>query len=137
MEINFTKQQFEALFKLTQYGYWIASDTQNSEEFSEMEQYINSFAKAFGLEGIEYAEEYGIYDLTRSKEEEIHTVIESFEEGVFRDKLAYYLARNEFAGNPDHAALSQEEAFKRLMELEEKYHGRIEEQGIAQLKMEE
>ena len=94
MKINFTKKQYETLFKMVQYGYWVASDTEdNKEEFSEMEQYLNSFAKDFGMEGVQFEKEYEIYDLSRELEDQLQTVINEYEEGVFRDKLAYHLAR--------------------------------------------
>ncbi|CAH0129478.1 MULTISPECIES: hypothetical protein [Bacillaceae] len=138
MKINFTKKQYETLFKMVQYGYWVASDIEdNKEEFSEMEQYINSFAKDFGVEGVQFVKEYEIYDLTRELEDRLQTVINEYEEGVFRDKLAYHLARKEFAEESENQEYNQEEAFIRIMELEEKYHLHIEERGLGKLKMEE
>ncbi|CAH0146017.1 hypothetical protein SRABI96_00588 [Peribacillus sp. Bi96] len=137
MKINFTKKQYETLFKMVQYGYWVASDTENNKEFSELEQYLNSYAKDFGMDGVHFVKEYGIYDLSRELEDQLHQVIDEYEEGVFRDKLAYHMARKEFAEESDNHEYSQEEAFKRIMELEEKYHVHIEEQGLQKLKLEE
>lgn len=99
MKINFTKKQFETLFKMVQYGYWVASDTENNKEFSEVEQYLNSFAKDFGMEGVQFLKEYEIYDLSRELEDQLHEVIDEYEEGVFRDKLAYHLARKSLPKN--------------------------------------
>ncbi|MBT2648667.1 hypothetical protein J7E52_18510 [Bacillus sp. ISL-34] len=136
MKINFTKKQYETLFKMVQYGYWVASDTEvNKEEFSEMEQYLNSFAKDFGMEGVQFVKEYGIFDLSRELEDQLHEVIDEYEEGVFRDKLAYHMARKEFAEESENHEYNQEEAFKRIMELEEKYHLHIEEHGLGNLKI--
>ncbi|SIR78500.1 hypothetical protein SAMN05878482_105499 [Peribacillus simplex] len=137
MKINFTKKQYETLFKMVQYGYWVASDTEDNIEFSEVEQYLNSFAKDFGMEGVQFVKEYEIYDISRELEEQLHEVINEYEEGVFRDKLAYHLARKEFAEESEKHEYTQEEAFKRIMELEEKYHLHIEEHGLVKLKMEE
>ncbi|MGG4268360.1 hypothetical protein [Peribacillus simplex] len=137
MKINFTKKQFETLFKMVQYGYWVASDTENNKEFSEVEQYLNSFAKDFGMEGVKYVKEYEIYDLSRELEDQLHEVIDEYEEGVFRDKLAYHMARKEFVEESQNHEYNQEEAFRRIMELEEKYHMRIEEQGLRKLKLED
>lgn len=137
MKINFTKKQYETLFKMVQYGYWVASDTENNKEFSEVEQYLNSFAKDFGMEGVQFVKEYEIYDISRELEEQLHEVINEYEEGVFRDKLAYHLARKEFAEESEKLEYNQEEAFKRIMELEEKYHLHIEEHGLVKLKIEE
>ncbi|MGE7759948.1 hypothetical protein [Peribacillus sp. NPDC097895] len=137
MKINFTKKQYETLFKMVQYGYWVASDTENNKEFSELEQYLNSYAKDFGMDGVHFVKEYEIYDLSRELEDQLHQVINEYEEGVFRDKLAYHMARKEFAEEADNHEYSQEEAFKRIMELEEKYHVHIEEQGLQKLKLEE
>ncbi|WHY54590.1 hypothetical protein [Peribacillus simplex] len=137
MKINFTKKQYETLFKMVQYGYWVASDTVDNKEFSEVEQYLNSFAKDFGMEGVQFVKEYEIYDISRELEEQLHEVINEYEEGVFRDKLAYHLARKEFAEESKKHEYTREEAFKRIMELEEKYHLHIEEHGLVKLKMEE
>ena len=136
MKINFTKKQYDTLIKLVQYGYWITSDMKKNEEFSELEQYLSSFAKDFGMKGIEFVEEYGIYDVSRELEEEIHEVIDEYEEGVFLDKLAYHMARKEFAKESKLKEYNQEEAFLRVLELEEKYHQYIEENGLEHLKME-
>ena len=136
MKINFTKSQYDTLIKLVQYGYWITSDSENNEKFSELEQYLNSHAKDFDVKGIEYVEEYGIYDLSRELEGEIHEVIDKYEEGVFLDKLAYHMARKEFAKESQLKEYNQEEAFLRVLELEEKYHLYIEENGLEHLKIE-
>ncbi|MEY9867725.1 hypothetical protein ABIE66_003104 [Peribacillus sp. B2I2] len=137
MKINFTKKQYETLFKMVQYGYWVASDTENNKEFSEMEQYLNSFAKDFGMEGVQYVKEYEIYDLSKELEDQLHEVIDEYEEGVFRDKLAYHMARKEFAEESENHEYTQEKAFIRIMELEEKYHLHIEKEGLRKLKIEE
>lgn len=136
MKINLTKNQYETLIKLVQYGYWITSDMENNEQFSEVEQYLNSLAKDYGVKGIEFVEEYGIYDVSRELEEEIHKVIDEYEEGVFLDKLAYHMARKEFAKESNLKEFNQEEAFLRILELEEKYHLYIEENGLDHLKIE-
>ena len=88
------------------------------------------------MKGIEFVEEYGIYDVSRELEEEIHEVIDEYEEGVFLDKLAYHMARKEFAKESKLKEYNQEEAFLRVLELEEKYHQYIEENGREHLKME-
>ncbi|MCO0598526.1 hypothetical protein NGI46_13905 [Peribacillus butanolivorans] len=137
MKINFTKKQYETLFKMVQYGYWVASDIENNNEFSDLEQYLNSYAKDFGMEGIHFVKEYEIYDLSHELENKLHEVIDEYEEGVFRDKLAYHMARKEFAKESNLQEYTQEEAFKRIMELEEKYHLHIEERGLEHLKIEE
>ncbi|KQU25229.1 hypothetical protein ASG65_16010 [Bacillus sp. Leaf13] len=137
MKINFTKKQYETLFKMVQYGYWVASDIENNKEFSDLEQYLNSYAKDFGMEGINFVKEYEIYDLSHELENKLHEVIDEYEEGVFRDKLAYHMARKEFAKESNLQEYTQEEAFKRIMELEEKYHLHIEERGLEHLKIEE
>ncbi|MFJ7847817.1 hypothetical protein ACIQZM_04795 [Peribacillus sp. NPDC097206] len=136
MKINFTNNQYNTLIKLVQYGYWIASDMEKNEEFSELEQYLNSYAKDFGVKGIEYIEEYGIYDVSRELEEKIQEVINEYEDGVFLDKIAYHMARNEFVKESKLKNFSQEEAFLRVLELEEKYHLYIEENGLEHLKIE-
>ena len=140
MKINITKKQYETLLKMVQYGFWVTSakdeDPHQRDEFSEMEQYLMSFAKDFDFEGVEYDSQYQVYDLTVEQEEEIHQVIDQYEDMVLWDKLAYYLARRDFAAELTEQELSEEEAFNRLIELEEEYHLHFEKHGLQHIKIE-
>lgn len=138
MKINFTKKQYETLMKLLQYGYWVTSsnDAENEQaEFSDMEQYLMSFAKDFDFAGVEYDSQYQMYDLTVEHEEEIHQVIDKYEDMVFWDKLAYYLARRDLTTEWTHQPLNEEDSLKRIIELEEEYHHYFENHGLQHIKI--
>jgi hypothetical protein len=136
MNINFTKEQYETLLKMVQLGFWVTSsneDTSDQSAFSEMEQYLMSFAKEFDCEGIEYDDEYRMYDVTVEREQEIHQVINKYEDMVFWDKLAYYLAKRDFKAEMTRQPLEEDAAFQRLLELEEEYHQYFEKHGLEQV----
>ncbi len=136
MNINFTKEQYETLLKMVQLGFWVTSsneDTSDQHAFSDMEQYVMSFAKEFDVEGVEYDGQYGVYDITIERERELHGAIDAYEDMVFWDKLAYYLARRDFKAEMTRQPLEEDAAFQRLLELEEEYHQYFEKHGLEQV----
>jgi len=138
MNIHVTKEQYETLLKLVQYGYWVASsdqETHEAQEFGEMEQYILSLAKDFGFDGVEWDEEYNLYDVTATCKNDIQQVIDQYEEMVFKDKLAYYLARRDLAREMTEHVYDEERAFERIVELEEEYHLHLEKHGVDHLQI--
>ena len=140
MEINFTKKQYETMLKMIQFGYWITSSIEEDSEkseFGDMEQYLMSFAKDFDFDGVTYDSQYQVYDLTVERDEEMQQVLVEYEDMVFWDKLAYYLAKRDFAAEMTQQVWSEEDAFKRIIELEEKYHRHFEKHGVQQIKIDE
>ena len=65
MEIKLTKEQYENLLKLVFMGSWMANAFRVKDtvkKFEELEDYIYSFAKDFGLENyVEYDEKFKKY----------------------------------------------------------------------------
>lgn len=138
MQINFTKKQYETLLKLIEYGQWITSSQEVvGEDYNEMEQYILSYAKEFHFEGVRFNKESQVYDLMAESKKEMDQVINEYEDMVFWDKLAYYLARRDFSKESSNKEYSQEEVFQRLLELEDKYHIHFENHGLRYVKIEE
>lgn len=139
MKINFTKNQFNTLLDMVQLGYCITASidkTTNESKFIEMEQYLMSFAKDFNYEDVLYDPTENVYDLTVEREQEIHELIDEYEDMVFWDKLVYYMARRDFKTEMTQKPLAEEAAFQRLIEIEEKYHKYFEENGVQFLKIE-
>ena len=58
-----------------------------------------------------------MYDVTVEREQEIQQVIDEYEDMVFWDKLAYYLARRDFKTEMTQQPLEEEAALQRLIEL--------------------
>ncbi|WP_110927864.1 hypothetical protein [Bacillus massiliglaciei] len=131
MEIKLTEKQYKKLVELMQYGIWISSEAENEEavqEAYELEQAVFSQGEE-RAEEISYNEETGTFDLSSQKEQEIQQLLARYEEMVFIDKLAYYLARKE----AETTAESDEEAFEKLISLEEKYHSELAANGLRHL----
>jgi hypothetical protein len=138
MNIHFTKEQYETLLKMVQLGFWVTSsneDTSDQHAFSDLEQYVMSFAKEFDVEGIEYDQHYQTYDVTVERERALHRVIDEYEDMVFWDKLAYYLARRDLTAELTRQPLEEEAAFQRLLQLEEEYHHYFEKHGLQYVKI--
>ena len=139
MKINFSKKQFETLIEMLELGYCITSSneqTANESKFTEMEQYLLSFAEDFDFEDVLYDSQNQMYGLTVEREQEIHQVINEYEDMVFWDKLVYYMARRDFTNEMTAKPLNEEAAFQRLIEIQEKYHHYFEKHGVQYLKIE-
>ena len=66
MKINFSKKQFETLIEMMELGYCITSSneqTANESKFTEMEQYLLSFAEDFDFEDVLYDSQNQMYGL--------------------------------------------------------------------------
>ena len=95
MEIKFTKEQYENLIKLVYLGNWMVNAIRGGAEnevrvkkYDDMEKYVFSFAKDFGLDNfVEYDEEHKEYFATRELEEEtdIAQYIQDYDENAFWD----------------------------------------------------
>jgi hypothetical protein len=136
MNITLSAKQYENLVKLISYGMWVTvSENQDSthSEFREIEQLILSQAAAHGYAGINYHSEENFYEPGALLENEINAVLDSYEEIVFWDKLAYYMARRDFQQGIEHK--NNENSVDRLIDLEEKYHTHFEENGVSKLKI--
>lgn len=138
MNISMTNKQYETLLKLVQYGSWMtaARDIESEQmEYHELEQHVLSFANDFGAEGITFDAQYQLYDVSVERERDVQQVIDEYEEMVFWDKLAYYLARRDLTAELAQQPVSEEEASTRLIELEESYHEYFEENGVQHLRI--
>ncbi|RFU66378.1 hypothetical protein D0469_17240 [Peribacillus saganii] len=138
MDIQFTKKQYETLLKLTTFGTWMAGSSEtemSNEEYDKFHQYILSFAGAFKVNGIA-DKEAGGFEMNEDYENELQKIINAYEDLVFWDKLAYYLAARELQEEARDANYSEEEYFTRLVEVEDKYHNLLEKTGLEKIKVE-
>lgn len=97
MKIPFTKKQYENLLKLVYLGNWVANANRTDdriEKYEEMESYIFSFAKDFGMERwADYTSPDKTVFPTRWFEEE-SGVDELYKEEYFNK---FYAIRNRYA----------------------------------------
>lgn len=139
MKINFTKKQYDTLLELVQLGHSITAmndDTAYESRFMELIQYVMSFAKDFGYDGVLYNQENQMFDVTDELEQQIQRTIDEYEDMVFWDKLVYYMARRDFEKEMAQNPIEEEAAFQRLIEIEEKYHEYFEKHGVEHVKIE-
>ena len=145
MKINFTKKQYELLIKIVYLGEWMinAHRTKDTyEEYSDLQNYINSFAKEFGLE--KYIEK-GIvkknkYYTNRLFEEEtgIHDFHEEYDDETFWDELIDRLVKRDFVnayGVENIKQMEYEERFEKEDPFIEKYSEEFEKHGIERLQI--
>ena len=145
MEIKFTKEQYENLVKLVYLGNWminaIRCGSDIIEKFEDLEQYIFSFYKEFGLEGcIEYDEEDKRFYPTGKfeMESEIEEYRQEYDNENFWDELISRLARRDFIRKYGEDAINKmtlEEIMEKESYFIEKYEEEFEKYGIERLKI--
>ena len=143
MKIDFTKEQFENLMKMVYLGNWMANAHKTDdtiEKYSEIENYIFSFAKDFGFE--EYVDDSdankGKFYPTRMFEEDtdINTIHDDYNNDTFWDELVERLTIRDFRKKysiEEITKMSSEERFSEMGKIEEKYADEVEEYGIDRL----
>lgn len=101
MEIDFTEKQYAWLLKVLYLGTWMtdAFNTESSNESDDLEQYVLSFAKDFGLKDhIAYDENLKAYSYTGEFEKSsgVRQVINEYDENVFWYELVHRMAKRDF-----------------------------------------
>jgi hypothetical protein len=148
MKINFTKKQFETLLKIVYLGNWLANAIRGGQggpprikKFDELEKYIFSFAKDFGLEKYIHIERDKIYPSIKLEEdEEIQGCIDDYNDENFWEDLVYKLARRDLLEKYGEETVRKMD-FKERIEKEhpflEKYYDEIGEHGLMRLKVDD
>ncbi|WP_409301099.1 hypothetical protein [Peribacillus sp. SCS-155] len=135
MNIKLTSNQYENLVKLISYGMWVvdSAEPENSNhEFRKIEQLILSQAAEHGYAGVNHHREGNYHEPGPQLIGQINTVLDTYEEIVFWDKLAYYLARRDYQQG---ISKSQANHMEHLSQLEEFYHDHLEKHGVSKLKI--
>ncbi len=145
MKINFSKKQFENLIKLVYLGNWMINAIRVGDEkikkYDEIEQYIYSFAKDFGLEKyIEFSKKYNKFFPARELEEgtDVEQYREEYDNETFWEDLIDRLTRRDFIkkyGEETVKKMSLEERIEKEYPFEEKYRNEFEKNGIENLKV--
>lgn len=144
MNINLTKNQFFNLMKLIYIGNWIANANRTDDRndiYDELESYIFSFAKEFGLE--QYADDDSddnkIFP-TRIFEEEtdVHDLIDEYEDEAFWDKLTDRLVDRDLIlrfGVDGLAKMKDGERWYHIVELENYYSSEFYKNGLENIEI--
>lgn len=147
MEIKFTKEQYDSLIKLVYLGNWMINSIRDKGEeikkYDDIEQYIYSFAKEYGLENlIEYDTQMKQYYPTWELDDnpEIEPYRQDYENEVFWDELADRLAEQDFVRRYDEKTIrkmSQKEHFEKIQPFIEKYEEEFNKHGIERIEIKE
>ena len=148
-KIELTKEQFKALLKLVYLGNWLANaqrdgsnENPHLEEYEEIENYIFSFAKRFGLRKYVDDEEAakGKFYPTRFFEEgtDVQKLIEEYDEETFWDELIDRLGDRDFFrhySKNEIKKMTREERFEKFYKFIDKWEDEMHEHGIERLKI--
>jgi len=143
-QITLTKEQYENLVKMVYLGDWMINSIRVPEEeikeFSDLEQYVYSFSKDFGMkQHIEFDGELKKYFPTMEFEEgEMDKYKSEYDEEGFWEELVYSLATRDFLeeyGKDTVKNMSNDERMEKMETFENKYWQEVENQGIKRLKI--
>ena len=146
MNIEFTKKQYKTLLKLVYLGNWMANAYRTEDfekDMQEVEEYVFSFAKDFGLESFADAKTVGdgkYYPTMKfMKETKVHNLHEDYDEETFWEKLIDCFGKRDCVRKYGHQIkkMSKEELFEKLTECEDYWCDEINEYGIQRLEIEE
>lgn len=140
MRIDISKQQYERLVKLIEYGMWVV-DSENpdspNEDYREVEQTILAGAEDFAFNDIFLNEEQNLLEPSPLLQNDIFQILDSYEDMVFWDKFVYYMARKDIEKENLTHHYNEEQYMERLMELEDYYHELFERFGVSKVTIEE
>ncbi|CAH0347164.1 hypothetical protein [Bacillus sp. CECT 9360] len=136
MKIDISKQQYELLVKLIEYGMWVV-DSENpdspNEDYREVEQTILAGAEEFAFSDIFHNEEQNLLEPSPVLQNDIFQILDSYEDMVFLDKFVYYMARKDIETENLTQNYNEEQYMERLMELEDYYHEQFERFGVSKV----
>ncbi|MBU4480249.1 hypothetical protein KKG48_02290 [Patescibacteria group bacterium] len=145
MKIDFTKKQYDKLLKAVYLGCWMANahrTNDRDDEFDDLESYVFSFAKKFGLEKYlddENADEKKFFPTRYFEEEtEVQKIKEEYDEDTFWDELIERLADSDFYkvySKAEIKKMSREEYFEKFYEIHDKIAEKINADGLDALKL--
>ncbi len=98
MDIHLSKQQYRLLVDLVYIGNWVLNSTRGMDRISDydkIESLIFSHAKTQGMASLARSSREGIVPSNEFEEGGIHQAIAQYEEIVFYDILAQFLAQRD------------------------------------------
>lgn len=144
MKIELTKEQYQTLIKLLHLGTWMANAHRTDdiiEEFEDLEQYILSYGKDFGMEEhIEYDEGLKQFFLKEEYIEDsgLEELIDEYNEETLWDELLFRLADRDMIEKYGIEALQNmdpDEVWDKRFPFLEFYEKEFEENGLENLRV--
>lgn len=144
MKINFTKKQYENLLKIVYLGNWMANAIHDRSEedpidkdLEEIENYIFSFAKDFGLDNyVEYDEGHKKYFPTNDFDELAHKYIEEYDDDAFWEELSGRLGERDFLEKypkEEIEKMDKEDHFLKEMDCQIYWEEEFEKNGLKKI----
>lgn len=135
MKINLTKKQYERMIELMYLGDFIINGykEEEDEDYSELLQYIYSFAKEMGKENfIEYDGKFQKYFETREFDDEIMPLLDEYEEISFMDNFVNKITSVAFMKKYDNTAdeMSSDEFMGKMDAIREKVEQYLDDEGF-------
>jgi hypothetical protein len=141
IEITLTKKNLRLLIKHVFIGNWILTGTKTKQD-KELDLFFDtilSIGKNYNiLEGIEYSELSGCYDIGKEREDEYLKSIEEYEEDIFWEELVNRLAIRDFRNEYSEDEMLDMEGIERMKLIwkeEEKYNEEFEKNGLDRLQI--
>lgn len=140
MKIEFTKEQFEKLILLSSLGNLVVNSYREDEpllEYEELNEYILSSAKEFGLSKmVVYNKESQEYLPSEEVQDEIVEILDFYDSNLFADDLVNTLSYRDMAdkyGEDKIEAMSESEFNEKRMPFYKKYSEEFEDNGVDNL----
>ncbi len=139
MQIEISRKLYQSLVKLAYLGEWMANGFRENDvkEITEIEQFIYSFNKNFGLESwLEYDEEAKLYFPSEVMEKKLHNYIDEYNDDIFWETLATRLAHRDIVHDlreDELRAMDFAEIVEKTEPYLEKYYDEFHKNGTDNL----
>ena len=145
MKIEFTKEQYEDLMKLVYLGNWMANAHRTDdiiEKYEDLESYVFSFAKDFGLE--KYADDEKVGDgkfyptMAFTEETDVHDLHHEYDDETFWSELSERLGERDFFNKyskEEWEKMTEEERMLKRDECDIKWEEELESSGVERLEI--
>ena len=137
--LELTENQYRILIKLIYLGKWMYDSyrIEQDKEIENLEQHIFSLSEKFKTENLVYFnDEFKNYFPTRNLEDQIHDLVDQYNDYTFWEELIHRLARRDFINKFGEEIISEMDV-KQILEHEQplidKYEHELEKNGIDNL----
>jgi hypothetical protein len=142
MKINFTKKQYEDLLKLVYLGNWVVNAHKvniEPDNFDQLEGYVFSFAKDFGLDNYADTDDPTMVYPTGQFEDEtaVQDIISEYDDATFWEELGDQLGERDFYEKYSESEIQKMDFNERIIKLYdhmEKWSEEFEKHGVARLR---
>lgn len=141
MKINLTKEEYRKLLDIVYAGVMVINGNRVPkdylEEYEQIEQYIYSFARDFGLENlVGYDSKYKRYFTTPEfDEDKIEDLVVEYDDIIFWSMLAFNLAKRDVYRELDGKKVDRETILKSILKKEAEYSDEFYQNSLENLEL--